>query len=56
MPNGTHFLLIVAITIRVMNAMVHVFWPSSLGETEEKLNFQFSTGVILVKPTDDRRS
>ena len=29
---------------------------SSRGETEKKLNFRFSKGVILVKPTDDRRS
>ena len=26
------------------------------GEVEEKLNFQFPKGVILVQPTDDRRS
>ena len=31
-PNGTHFVIIVAITLRVMNAKGHVLWPASLGE------------------------
>jgi|GEM_PF-4872566 len=55
-PNGTYFAIKVAVTLRVTNAKGHVLRPASLGETEKKLNFPFPMGVILVKPTDNRRS